>query len=217
MGSFTEENYLKIIYKLSQGNEGEVTTNAIAEITQTKPSSVSDMLRKLSEKKLIDYRKYQGVRLTEEGLQIALQVIRNHRLWEVFLAEKLRFNWDQVHDLAEQLEHIHHPDLINRLDEFLGFPAYDPHGDPIPNASGLMQHPSTRTLYELELSQKGTIRGVRESSDVFLRYLDKLGLRIGIVCQVIDRIAFDGSLELKLDEERRVIVSQEASRNILIV
>ena len=133
MSTKAEENYLKTIFKLSEKEKDSVSTNAIAEELETKPSSVSDMLKKLSEKKLINYIKYQGVSLTPLGHRLAVHVIRKHRLWEVFLVSHLNFKWDEVHDIAEQLEHIKSKALVNRLDAFLNFPSYDPHGDPIPN------------------------------------------------------------------------------------
>ena len=154
MISFTEENYLKIIYLLTEQNGGnEVSTNELAEHTQTKAASVSDMLRKLAEKNYINYRKYQGVTLTVEGQQIALAVIRKHRLWEVFLVEKLGFGWDEIHDIAEQLEHIDSKELTESLDKFLGSPKFDPHGDPIPDAKGKMPSVSYQKLSEIPLNQ----------------------------------------------------------------
>ncbi|WP_243389180.1 metal-dependent transcriptional regulator, partial [Flavobacterium psychrophilum] len=134
--TFSEENYLKTIYHLTTISDSEVSTNAIAEKMETKASSVTDMLKKLSEKDLINYKKYQGVSLTETGSLSAKMIVRKHRLWEVFLVEKLDFPWDEVHDIAEQLEHIKSEKLINKLDDFLGNPTEDPHGDPIPNANG---------------------------------------------------------------------------------
>ena len=216
MGSFTEENYLKIIYKLSRTEPEGVSTNAIAELTQTKPSSVSDMLKKLSDKLLIDYKKYQGVKLTEEGERIALKIIRSHRLWEVFLVEKLQFQWDEVHEMAEELEHIDHPLLINRLDAFLGCPEYDPHGDPIPKENGQVLQPPGVPLDTIALEQEVVIAGVKESSNTFLQYLDKLGLGIGTACYISEVIAFDGSVEIRLSKRKKIILSKEAARNILV-
>jgi DtxR family transcriptional regulator, Mn-dependent transcriptional regulator len=216
MRSFTEENYLKIIFKLSRQTEGEVSTNAIAGLTQTKPSSVSDMLKKLADKQWIEYKKYQGVKLTEEGEKIALQIIRNHRLWEVFLAEKLGFQWDEVHEVAEELEHINHPLLISRLDEFLEFPVYDPHGDPIPDASGQMNEVSRRCLQDLKVEERVVISGVRQSGDTLLRHLDKLGLKIGTHCQITEVLDFDGSLQILTDRGEKLLISREVARNILV-
>jgi DtxR family transcriptional regulator, Mn-dependent transcriptional regulator len=130
--TLSEENYLKAIYHLSKEEDESVSTNALAERLETTAASVSDMLKKLAKKELIEYKKYQGVNISEKGKRVALQIIRKHRLWEVFLVEKLSFNWDEVHEIAEQLEHIDSPTLVKRLDEFLGYPKFDPHGDPIP-------------------------------------------------------------------------------------
>ena len=154
MNSFTEENYLKAIYKLSLNGVQGVSTNAIADKLATKPSSVTDMIKKLADKKLVSYQKYQGVNLTKKGSDVAVSIIRNHRLWEVFLVEKLNFKWDEVHDLAEELEHINTHKLTERLDEFLGFPKFDPHGDPIPDKDGnIIQHKDV-TLSDLIRSKK---------------------------------------------------------------
>src|SRR6188768_3076308 len=153
--TFSEENYLKSIYHLTASLETEVSTNAIAEKMETKASSVTDMLKKLAEKDLVNYKKYQGVTLTEKGLLNAKMIVRKHRLWEVFLVEKLDFSWDEVHDVAEQLEHIKSEKLINKLDEFLDFPTEDPHGDPIPNGKGEIEKIHKQLLAELEENQKG--------------------------------------------------------------
>src|SRR6476620_10565441 len=134
--TFSEENYLKTIYHITSSSGAEVSTNAIAEKMETKASSVTDMLKKLADKDLVHYKKYQGVSLTDKGLHSAKMIVRKHRLWEIFLVEKLAFSWDEVHDIAEQLEHIKSEQLVNKLDAFLNFPTEDPHGDPIPNAEG---------------------------------------------------------------------------------
>ena len=134
--TFSEENYLKTIYHLTTSLSTEISTNAIAEMMETKASSVTDMLKKLAEKDLVHYKKYQGVFLTPKGKLAAKMIVRKHRLWEVFLVEKLDFSWDEVHEVAEQLEHIQSKKLIDKLDQFLEYPSIDPHGDPIPNAKG---------------------------------------------------------------------------------
>src|SRR5688500_18567354 len=160
MNSFTEENYLKAIFKLLEGDDEAVTTNAIAEKMNTRAASVTDMLKKLSEKKLINYKKYQGVTLTSSGKKIALNIIRKHRLWEVFLVEKLNFKWDEVHDIAEQLEHINSDTLIERIDKFLNYPKFDPHGDPIPDINGKFQSNKSVLVSELKLNSVGIMTGV---------------------------------------------------------
>lgn len=216
MHSFTEENYLKTIYYLSTRQEGEVTTNSLAEMTSTKAASVSDMLRKLSEKSLIHYKKYQGVRLTEEGKRLALKVIRRHRLWEVFLVEKLGFGWDEVHDMAEDLEHIRSEELVERLDAYLDYPQFDPHGDPIPSPAGQMPEVEYRKLSEIPVGQEVQVMGVLEHSTEFLQHLDKTGLNLGCKLNVQDANSFDKSISVQVNGEKLLFVSNEVARNLLV-
>jgi DtxR family Mn-dependent transcriptional regulator len=216
MLSFTEENYLKAIYHLSENGKLEVSTNAIAEALSTRPASVSDMLGKLGNKKVINYTKYKGVTITEKGRKLALQVVRKHRLWEVFLVEKLKFHWDEVHEIAEQLEHIQSPVLIERLDEFLGYPAFDPHGDPIPDSNGEMKAKQKIQLADMELGKQGSVVGLKETSPVFLQYLDKIGVYIGARVKVLERMAFDLSEEIQIDSKKTVIISNEVAKNIFV-
>lgn len=217
MHSFTEENYLKAIYHLSDQNSTEVTTNAIAEVTNTKAASVTDMLKKLADKKLINYIKYQGVTLTEIGTKAAVNIIRKHRLWEVFLVEKLGFKWDEVHDIAEELEHINSTALVDRLDDFLGNPAADPHGDPIPDRTGNFLHKKLLKVSEMKQGQAGTISGVNEHSSVFLKHLEKLRLTLGTKVKVTDLIEFDGSIILAVDGIKELTISREVAKNILVI
>lgn len=216
MTSFTEENYLKIIYKLSTETESEISTNAVAELTQTKAASVTDMLRKLSEKQLVNYQRYQGVRLTELGEKVALSVIRKHRLWEVFLVEKLKFNWDEVHDIAEQLEHIDSEDLVQKLDEFLGFPKFDPHGDPIPDAQGRMPKSGYKNLSEIPVNQMVVMMGVAQHSANFLQYLAKISINLGVKILITEINDFDKSLAIKIGDEKEYFISNEVAKNILV-
>ena len=216
MQSFTEENYIKAIYKLSDNGAQEVNTNAIAEALETKAASVTDMLRKLSAKDLVHYVKYKGVSLTKEGERVALQVIRKHRLWEVFLVEKLKFNWDEVHDVAEELEHITSPLLTQRLDEFLGHPRFDPHGDPIPTEDGEVKQKKQRLLAEMDVNETGIVVGVNDSQPLFLQYLDKKGISLGSRIKVIDRIAYDNSFEIILEDDKNLLLSSEVTRNIFL-
>ena len=217
MHSFTEENYLKAIYHLSDQSISGVSTNAIAEVTNTKAASVTDMLKKLADKKLINYIKYQGVTLTEVGLKAALNIIRKHRLWEVFLVEKLGFKWDEVHDIAEELEHINSAVLIERLDDFLGNPAADPHGDPIPDRTGNLLHKKLVKVSEMKQGQAGTISGVNEHSSVFLKHLEKLGLTLGTKIIIAELVEFDGSISLAVDEKKEITISREVAKNILVI
>ncbi len=214
MQSYTEENYLKIIYHLSVISN-PVQTNAIAERIQTKAASVTDMLKKLAEKELVDYVKYQGVTLTEKGKLTAISIVRKHRLWEVFVVDKLNFKWDEVHEVAEELEHIKSTLLVERLDEFLEFPKVDPHGDPIPDQYGNFADLSFIKLSKLKTGEKGTITGVSEHSSPFLRHLEKLGLTLGRKIEVAELIDFDGSVELLIDQQK-LIISREVAKHILI-
>lgn len=217
MHSFTEENYLKAIYHLSEGNMEAVSTNQIAEMTNTKAASVTDMLKKLAEKKLINYIKYQGVTLTNTGVNAAVNIIRKHRLWEVFLVEKLGFKWDEVHDIAEELEHINSDTLVNRLDDFLGNPVADPHGDPIPDRSGLIKHKKLVKISDMQTGESGTVSGVSEHSSIFLKLLEKMGLTLGTKIIISELIEFDGSIMLTIDQKTERTISREVAKNILVI
>ncbi|MBN3581982.1 metal-dependent transcriptional regulator [Algoriphagus aestuarii] len=212
-----EENYLKAIYHLSEGGTKSVSTNDIAAEMKTKPASVSDMLRKLGDKEVIEYRKYYGVNITEEGKKRALQTIRKHRLWEVFLVDKLQFAWDEVHEVAEELEHIQSPLLIQRLDAYLNYPKFDPHGDPIPDEFGDVRARPRVALNEMEIDQTGQIVAVKDSSAAFLRYLDKVGAYIGARIKVLDKVEFDGSLEILVDQKKTLFMSKDVAANILVI
>jgi len=198
--TFSEENYLKSIYHLTASLDSEVSTNAIAEIMETKASSVTDMLKKLAEKDLVNYKKYQGVSLTESGKLTAKMIVRKHRLWEVFLVEKLDFSWDEVHDIAEQLEHIKSEKLINKLDDFLGNPTEDPHGDPIPDAQGRIIAIEKQLLSELQAHQSGICVGVKDNSSEFLKYLDKQQIGLGTKIEILTKETFDLSLKIKVNK-----------------
>lgn len=215
MYSLAEENYLKAIYHLEQQFQGEVSTNAIAERMETKPSSVTDMVQKLAEKKLLSYKRYKGTLLTPEGRKIAASVIRKHRLWEVFLVEKLNFHWDQVHEIAEQLEHVHSEELISRLDSFLGSPDFDPHGDPIPDKHGNVKRTEKKLLSEMEKKQRGVCVGVRESSSEFLQYLDKKKITIGTKITVLGKEFFDGSMIIQVGRDQ-FFISKKIAENLFV-
>ncbi|GAB3343400.1 metal-dependent transcriptional regulator [Marivirga atlantica] len=214
--SLAEENYLKAVYHLSAEGETEVSTNAIAEEMQTKAASVSDMMRRLSEKELVHYKKYQGVRISNDGARAALQVVRKHRLWEVFLVEKLKFSWDQVHEIAEQLEHIKSPLLIKRLDEFLGHPKYDPHGDPIPDENGEFKEKPQIPLSSTNLNDDGIVVAVKDTSPVFLQHLDRIGIYLGAKIKTIEKTEFDGSMEILIDQKNKLFISKEVAQNVLV-
>lgn len=216
MQTFTEENYLKTIFFLSIDTEEWVSTNALADSTNTRAASVSDMLKRLAEKGLINYQKYRGVRLTEEGERLALLVIRKHRLWEVFLAEKLQFGWDEVHVIAEELEHIRSERLVEKLDAFLGYPQFDPHGDPIPDADGQMPAFRYRKLSDINEGNTVIMTGVCEHSSTFLQHLDKSGLTLGCQVKVQEINRFDKSINVLIDNHQTVFISHEVAKNLLV-
>ena len=201
MFSLSEENYLKSIFHLQKHSKTGVSTNALAKELQTKASSVTDMVKKLSEKELVVYKKYQGVYLSEAGRKTALQIVRKHRLWEVFLVEKLSFSWDEVHEVAEELEHIKSDKLISELDKFLDYPQRDPHGDPIPDAEGNFQVSNKILLSNLKKGETGTLVGVKDTSSEFLKYLDKNNIALGETIKVLDKEEFDGSMQIKVRDE----------------
>ena len=211
MLSFSEENHLKSIFHLSTDIESEVSTNSIADDLYTKASSVTEMLKKLGEKNLIVYKKYHGAQLTEMGRKTALNIIRKHRLWEVFLVDKLNFKWDEVHDIAEQLEHIQSEKLTNKLDKFLNFPTKDPHGDPIPNPAGFIKFTPKLRLSDLNIGETGKFIGVKDSSSTFLKYLDKRKISLGSNIKVLHQEKFDQSLHVGLDETNLTISIKTAS------
>jgi DtxR family Mn-dependent transcriptional regulator len=212
--SFAEENYIKSIYHLSR--QEPASTTKIADFLAAKPASVTDMLKKLAAKEIIFYEKYKGVTLTEEGEKIALFIVRKHRLWEVFLVKKLNFSWHQVHEVAEQLEHIQSNLLIERLDAFLSFPRFDPHGDPIPDQNGVILTVPQMPADLLAVGQTAKISAVRDTRTVFLQYLDKTGLYIGAEISVLDKIDYDGSSQILIDQEEKVFVSKEVLKNLWV-
>jgi DtxR family Mn-dependent transcriptional regulator len=215
MFTLSEENYLKAIYHLESDSKKGISTNAIAKSLETKASSVTDMVKKLSEKEVVLYIKYQGVTLTEFGKKIAANIVRKHRLWEVFLVEKLNFSWDEVHDVAEQLEHIKSPKLINQLDALLGFPTHDPHGDPIPDKEGNINTVDKILLSTFNKDESGVCVGVNDSSSEFLRFLDKKKITLGKKITVLEKEDFDDSLSIEIDGEK-LSISKKIANNLYI-
>lgn len=216
MNTLSEENYLKAILRLSQKSSEKITATAIAEALGNNAASVIDMIKKLSDKNLIEYDKKKGARLTPQGLKDSILIMRKHRLWEVFLLEKLGYHWDEIHDIAEELEHISDATLADRLDKFLGFPEYDPHGDPIPTASGKLPKTYTVNLANAKTGSSCRVAAVRDTSTTFLQYLVKLGIGINSQIKVVEKIGYDGSLVIKINDGENVTVSQKFSENILI-
>jgi len=214
--STAEENYLKAIFKISERSQKSASTNAIAKHLETSAASVTDMVKRLSEKKFINYEKYKGVTLTNEGSKLATQLIRKHRLWEVFLVKKLRFTWDQVHDIAEQLEHIQSNELILRLDAFLDYPKFDPHGDPIPNSDGKFTIRNQTPLSEMHKGQTGSLVGVREHHSDFLLYLNTQNIKLGTIISIVESIPYDKSMRVELDNKREILITHLVAQNLLI-
>jgi len=219
MNSSSIENYLKAIFSLTEGaDQKEASTSAIAEYLDTKSSSVTDMLQKLNKKGLVNYQKYKGAKLTKKGRDISLNIVRKHRLWEVFLVDKLGFTWDKIHTIAEQMEHIQSQELTDRLDSFLDHPKFDPHGDPIPDKEGNIQHHSAAIdLFDLEKGKKAVIVGVNDSSDDFLRYLERHALGLGTEINLVERFEFDKSVTISTSKNPSLSLSAQAARNILVL
>lgn len=213
--SKAEEDYIKAIFRLQQ-DSGQAGTNAVAQELNTKPASVTDMLKRLKTKKLVHYEPYQEFRLSPEGKKIALGIVRRHRLWEYFLVEKLRLGWDEVHGIAEHLEHISDQRLIDKLDEFLGFPETDPHGEPIPDASGRMKVYPRINLASLPLNTPAEVCSVGNQSSEMLELLQHLRIRIGTRLEVKRRFDFDGSAEIKIRNVPLFVISQTMAQNLFV-
>lgn len=212
--SVSEENYLKSIYHL-QEETGTVTTGALAENLQTKAASVTDMMKKLSAKKLLHYKPYYGFTLTSEGRKIALHIIRRHRLWEYFLSQKLKFGWNEVHQLAEELEHVSSKALTDRLDEFLGYPEFDPHGDPIPNSKGRIRVMDKTSLDELPSFEPADVCHIADQSEDILQLLQHKKIVIGSRIEVKKKFSFDDSLEIKM-KKQVFTISHQLARSIFV-
>ncbi len=213
--TISEENYIKSIYHLQQHND-LVNTNSLAAELHSKAASVTDMLKKLDQKKLIQYQPYHGFKLNEKGSKIALGIVRRHRLWEYFLSEKLGIEWDRVHSIAEELEHVSSDELVQRLDDFLGNPKFDPHGDPIPDSKGKMPVLSQIRLSDLPVKQTATVCSVSNQSTQMLDMLKHYKLTIGSRLKLIKFFAFDGSLEIKPNQQNTCIISKEVAKNIFV-
>ena len=212
----SEEDYLKAIFHLHKQGSAKVSLAALASKLGNKPASVIDMIKKLVDKKLVEYDKFRGAKLSNSGNKSALLVIRKHRLWELFLQDKLGYTWDKVHPIAEQLEHVYDSDLADRLDEFLNFPQFDPHGDPIPDRNGKLPEIKSFHLTESRQRENSFVVGLADMSPEFLKYLDKVGIHIGTGITLIENNAFDNSLDIKINGKTKIHLSQQAAQNILV-
>jgi len=210
-----EENYLKSIYSLEISSSKNVSTTLLAKKMKTKASSVTDMIKKLAEKNLVDYKKYKGVTLTKSGNTIAVKIVRKHRLWEVFLVNKLDYNWDEVHEIAEQLEHIKSHSLIDRLDKYLEFPTHDPHGDPIPDKDGNIEHHKNVMLSSIQIGDSCVVIGVKDSSTSFLNFLDNSNIRLGSTIKINSIEDFDNSMNIESNESS-FSISHQISKNLFV-
>jgi len=216
MTTYTEENYMKVIYHLSEGQGVLVNTSTIASSLSTTSASVTDMIKRLAEKNLVDYEKYKGVKVTSKGEKVALKIIRKHRLWELFLTKVLKFKWDEVHLMAEELEHASSDELIDRMDEYLGFPTNDPHGDPIPDSLGKLQSVSQLSLVDCLVAENMVIVGVTDHSASFLQYLERVGLMPGKKIKIIEIQEYDKSMMLEIESLSTIYVSADVSKNIRV-
>jgi DtxR family Mn-dependent transcriptional regulator len=216
MLSHTEENYLKAIYNLYKTPNKNISTSEIAEKLNTAPATVTDMMQKLAEKKLIKYEKYKGVGLSKSGATIAALIVRKHRIWETFLVNTLGFKWDEVHPMAEQLEHIQSDELINRIDQHLNYPKMDPHGDPIPDKNGIMPTLKTKPLSDCFINNTVTVISMADQSTPFLKLIEHFKIELGSKINVIDKLVFDNSMEIKVDNDKSLMISQLVACKIIV-
>ena len=214
--SAVEENYLKYIYQLGESQNGIVKTNDLAYKLEHSAASVTDMLKRLSDKKLVSYKKYYGVSLTKIGQQIAIQVMRKHRLWETFLAKNLKFTWDKIHEIAEQLEHIQSDELVDKMDEYLGYPKFDPHGDPIPDKQGNILVPNVICLTDAKLKKLYILQNVNDDSASFLKYLNKIQLQLNDKIKIIEKEEFDETMQIIVNDKRQITISNDAAQNMFV-
>jgi DtxR family transcriptional regulator, Mn-dependent transcriptional regulator len=214
--SQTEENYLKAIFKISEKTGKTASTNAIAKVMETSAASVTDMVKRLTKKKLVHYEKYKGVTLTEQGHTTATHLVRKHRLWEVFLVEQLQFSWDEVHEIAEQLEHIKSAELVERLDDYLNYPKFDPHGDPIPDADGNFTFRKQVLVADLSAGEDGVVVGVQDHSPAFLQYLERLELTLGAELTLLERFEYDESVRIQLASGEEQVLSKKVAQNLFV-
>jgi DtxR family Mn-dependent transcriptional regulator len=213
--SESEENYIKSIYNLQEKTE-KVNTNSLAAFLNTSAASITDMLKKLKGKKLLEYKKYYGFRLNEAGNKEALKIIRRHRLWEFFLVAKLGMEWEKVHDVAEELEHVSSLELINKLDDYLGNPKIDPHGDPIPDEKGKIAVLKQKALKDLPVKQNAVVSSVSNQTTEMMEMLNHYGIGIGSQIKVLKAFEFDGSLQIKIAKKPECIISGMAAQNIFV-
>ena len=218
MAHFThhsEENYLKTLFKLENRKDKKVNNTALSQALNLNPATVLEMVRKLAGRKMVHLLPDKTIRLTESGKKKALLTIRKHRLWEVFLVEKMNYKWNEVHELAEQLEHIESTDLVDRLDSFLGNPSFDPHGDPIPDKNGKIKTNLSIPLSDCQAGKSYTVINLIDTSDAFLQFLGKLNILPGIKIKLLEKLEYDGSFSVEV-QKKNVQISEKVAKNILV-
>lgn len=215
--STAEENYLKAIFHLTlESRQSETGTNKVADFLNVSPSSVNSMVKKLRTKGLVGYQRYGKLHLSDSGEKLALEMIRRHRLWETFLYKHLNFGWDEIHEVAEELEHINSEKLIKELEAFLGFPKLDPHGDAIPRSDQKYEPADKLTLQQVKEGVSCRIVAVRDNSVAFLQYVSKLGLELSSQIEIVERRSFDQSLLIRIGQEKEVNVSEKFASNVYV-
>ena len=215
--SASEENYLKEIAIYAEwSTDASISTTQLASELKTSAAAVTDMFRKLTKKKLINYTKYQGASLTEEGLFVAKQTVRRQRIWQYFLAEKLKINLDDAKQISNELEHIKSEVLTTRLDSFLGNPTYSPFGEPIPDPEGSFGNIKKMLLYEMKEGETGIVAGISDRNPTLIQYLNKKGIYIGAKVIVIEKLAFDGSMDICIDNQPKTNISSAVAENMFV-
>lgn len=214
MISLTEENYLKAMFNLSQVT-GEVFVNDLSKELDIKMPSVTSMVKRLASKNLVNYQSYKPLTLTEKGEKLALSIIRKHRLTEMFLVEKMGFGWEEVHEVAEQIEHIHSPKFFAKMDEMLGYPTVDPHGSPIPDSHGNIHQKTYQNLANFNKGDKVKFVAVNNSSDDFLKFLNSKEINLGLVLEILDKEEFDHSMTISFND-KTIVLSQKVTQKILV-
>ena len=215
MHSYTEENYLKALFNLAN-EKGEVSVNELSKRLEIKMPTVNSMIKKLADKKLVHYESYKPLRLTEKGKKEAGLVIRKHRLTEMFLVQKMDFGWEQVHEIAEQIEHLHSPHFFEKMDEMLGYPTIDPHGSPIPDKTGKIDWVNYEKLSDCKAGETVKLAAVIHTTDDFLKFLNSRELQLGLKIKIKSVERFDGSMVIAYNKKTAETLSHTVSERLLV-
>lgn len=214
--SQAEENYLKALYNLANEND-EVNASELSQHLEVSLPTVNSMVKRLSERDFLIYEKYKPLKLTKKGRLVAAEIIRKHRLTEMFLVDKMGFGWEEVHNVAEQIEHIQSERFFDRMDEILGFPRFDPHGSPIPDKNGEVISQDLVALADCEVGDKLELKALNQSSEELLRYLNDKGLAIGTKLEVIDKEDFDESMEIRYAGDKQTVLSKKVCKRLMLI